>query len=384
MCKFFCLSLILLHLTGCGIPYYTKAGYNQFRILLSRSSIEKALENPEVTPELKHKLMLTTEARNYAKKIELNPQKTFLTYATRKNIPTVWVVTAAKKYELKAHLWDFPIVGELPYKGFFSKKDAEDEMILLQEQGYDVSLRSTAAYSTLGWFNDPVMPSTLALDDIQLFNTVVHEITHTTFWIPGSAAYNETMAHTVGLLATLSFFNEKTLQTKAQLTKEVISANPHPTHHIHEHDENFNKAKELFLRECHYAKGFKKAKTQLEKLFSTDISDVDKETKKQKIYAALGMKPNNALFMGYYTYLDRFHYFLKLFAQEKDVENYIKALRKHASNIQSSDPYTELLTHLESMNIPDVEKFDENLCQNTIIPFTASFTIKDEERHEVQ
>jgi predicted aminopeptidase len=322
----------LFLLSSCSIPYYTSAGYHQFRILLSRRSIETTLKDETTPSALKEKLFITKQAREYALEVGLDPKKTFLTHATRKNIPTIWVLTAAEKFKLKPHLWNFPVVGALPYKGFFSKKDADKEKERLTKNGYDVSLRTTAAYSTLGWFNDPVMPSTLLLEELSLFNTVVHEITHTTLWIPGSISFNETMANTFGLLGTLEFYSNK-------ITKE-------------QGDENGSikkalKAKEQFIKECNYSLLFQKTSHALTTLYSSDLPDSKKDEGKKQIYSELGIEPNNALFLGHFTYLDRFYLFIELFLLKKDMKSYLKALDEISLSGKVGVPYEALAKYLE-------------------------------------
>jgi predicted aminopeptidase len=336
--------LLLLSCSGCGVTYYTNAGYQQFRILLSRRSIDTAIQNPDTNPELKRKLHLARTAREFSRELGLQPRKTFRTYATRKNIPEIWVLTAAKKYQMEPYLWKFPVVGRLPYKGFFSKKDAEREKEKLAREGYDVALRTTAAYSTLGWFNDPLMPATLALDDLQLFNTVVHEITHTTLWIPGSISFNETFAHTVGLLGTLVYFT---------------------SHAPEEHSRDASY--ELFLKECAMARGVTRTKERLTELFSSPLSQEEMEIKKLEIYSESGLPPNNALFLGYQIYYDRFHYFLLLFNNKKDISEYITAVKEISNEDDKKDPFTALRSYLSSIpTAPDPEDFHDTLCKDII------------------
>ncbi len=341
--------LMCAGISGCSIGYYTNAGYQQFRILLSRKSIEKSLNDPETPQELKHKLKLTKEARTFAKELGLNPKKTFTTYATRKNIPTIWVLTAAEKFKLEPYLWNFPVVGALPYKGFFSKKDAEKEQEKLLGQGLDVSLRTTAAYSTLGWFNDPLMPSTLLLDDLQLFNTVVHEITHTTLWIPGSTSFNETFAHTVGLLGTLQYF----------------------THHTSD-PEKKKDSQTLFLRECTHAHALSKAYKSLNEIFdkkkNKGNSEGEIEKEKLEIYSKLGMEANNALFLAYYTYFDRFHLFLESFKINKNIKEYILAIQTINNNLsrEKDDPYKALKSYILSNTDKESPESENDLCKEII------------------
>jgi predicted aminopeptidase len=118
----------------------------------------------------------------------------------------VLVVSAAYRDRLELKTWWFPVVGRFPYKGFFDFAKAKKTAQQLAKDGFDVRVGPSSAFSTLGWFNDPLVSTTTRLDSTSLANTVIHEITHSTFFAKGQVSFNETFASFVGGRGAIAYF----------------------------------------------------------------------------------------------------------------------------------------------------------------------------------
>ena len=121
----------------------------------------------------------------------------------------LWVLTASEPFSLKAYQWYFPFLGNVAYKGFFVQQKGEKEMDALKKKSYDVDLSPTGGWSTLGWFKDPVLSNFLKRPDGVMAETIIHELTHATVYLPGSVDYNENLATFVGEKGAEQFLNYK-------------------------------------------------------------------------------------------------------------------------------------------------------------------------------
>jgi predicted aminopeptidase len=193
-------------LVGCSAGFIVESAYEQSKILLNRKPIDKVVADQDTPAELRQKLVLVQKARSYAESIGLNPGGSFKSYSKIDRDTLVWVVAGSKKTAFALHTWWFPIVGTVPYKGFFHKNDALAEASRLQKKGYETSVRGADALSTLGWFDDPVLTTMLRNADVEIVNTVIHESVHSTVWIPNHVPFNESLANFVGIEATTDFY----------------------------------------------------------------------------------------------------------------------------------------------------------------------------------
>ncbi len=201
------IALSCVCVASCSPEYVLRGGWEEAQILSNRRPIEEVVSDPETTPEVREKLLLVQDARVYARRqLDLDPGKSFTSFAYLDSDTLVLVVSAAPEFELRWKTWWFPIVGRLPYKGFFQFDKALDEAQELRADGYDVSVRPSSAFSTLGWLPDPILSSSLREDSIGLVETVIHEITHTTYFPKGQARFNESFANFVGWRGSIEFF----------------------------------------------------------------------------------------------------------------------------------------------------------------------------------
>lgn len=198
---------LLIALGACSPVYVIRAGIEEAKILSRREPIRALVEDPGTPPERRAKLALVLQARTYAdRSLGLAAGESYTTFSQLDSDTLALVLSAAHRDELRAHTWWFPIVGHVPYKGFFSESAARRAMRELEEEGFDTYLRPTAAFSTLGWFNDPLVSPVLRYGDVDLANTVIHEIFHNTLYLAGEAQFNESIANFVGARGAIDFF----------------------------------------------------------------------------------------------------------------------------------------------------------------------------------
>ncbi|MCC6766211.1 MAG: aminopeptidase [Deltaproteobacteria bacterium] len=195
-------------LAGCSPTYVLRAGYEEAKILWRREPIAGVLARPDLAPEVRRKLEIVLAARGYAEAMGLRVGGSFTTLSYVDGPTMLYVLTATPRTSLEPHTWWFPIVGRVPYKGFFDRALAEAEAKNLVAKGLDTSIRGAAAFSTLGWFDDPLLRHQLAADDVALVNLVLHETYHNTFYATGAhaTAFNESLATFVGHRAAIDFF----------------------------------------------------------------------------------------------------------------------------------------------------------------------------------
>lgn len=190
--------------TGC---YLSRAAWEEGKILSGRKQIKDILADKKTDSVTARKLRIVAEARLYAKdSIGLRTGKSYTMYSDIGRDTLLLVLSAAYKDKLVPYTWWFPIVGRIPYKGYFDFKSAKRDAEKLAEEGYDTYLRPADAFSTLGFFNDPLLNTTLQADSFTLANTVIHEVTHNTFYASGQATFNESFASFVGARGAAEFF----------------------------------------------------------------------------------------------------------------------------------------------------------------------------------
>jgi predicted aminopeptidase len=184
-------------LPGCTTGYVVRAGWYQAEMLARREPIDEVLARGGLSAGQEQRLRLVPSLKSYGRGIGLSATDNYDSLAVGWE-RTVWNVSAAQPLSFENETWWFPVVGRVPYLGYFVEADARAEGARLSSRGLDVSIRTAGAYSTLGWFRDPILPHMLRWSDSQLAETVFHELAHATLWVPGSVAFNESFASFVG------------------------------------------------------------------------------------------------------------------------------------------------------------------------------------------
>ena len=201
------LALLAGSLSFCSPIYILRAGLAEAEILRRRQPISDVVAAPGTPAATRQKLELVRMARTYAdRELRLDVGDSYTTYSEVDSDTLLLVVQASRKDAFQPVTWWFPIVGRVPYKGFFDPEDALEEARELEAGGYDTYVRPSAAFSTLGWFNDPLLSTVLDHSDIGLASTVIHEVTHNTIYLPGRAGFNESFANFVGDVGAAELF----------------------------------------------------------------------------------------------------------------------------------------------------------------------------------
>ncbi len=330
-------SILLVLLSGCQINYLLKSGYHQALLIKRQQPIEKFIqESEELNPEEKEKLKLVQKAKAFAEgELGLEKSSNYTTFVKLDRPFVSYIVHVAYPYELKYRYWSFPIVGKVPYKGFFSPEDAKKEALKFSSEGFDTFTRGVRAYSTLGWFRDPVLSSMLSYEKDDLVNLIIHETVHTTLYIKSSADFNEQLATFIGNKGTELFYT-KTEGVNSEKLKRIKMKND---------DEDifseFISAEVKSLEQWYKErKGKVGAKEKEERLLA--IQERFQKLKfKTKSYEFFGkMDLNNAILLGFKTYVNDLSKFEKVYARHESLKSFVQEMKTLES---SKDPNKDLL-----------------------------------------
>jgi len=209
------ISLIVLTIAaasligGCDIGYLSHAAYEEGRLLWHRKPISDVLLRPDLEADTRAKLETVLAVRKFAAdRLGLNVGGAYKSVTPVDSGAIVWIVMAAPRTSLTPYTWRFPIVGAVPYRGYFSRDDANAEAATLEARGFDTHVRSAIAFSSLGFFNDPLLSNLLKLDRVELAGVIIHELFHRTYFLASNAMFDESAATYVGNRGAVEFFTE--------------------------------------------------------------------------------------------------------------------------------------------------------------------------------
>jgi len=286
------------------ITYGVAQGLGQLKIIREARPVEEFISDPSYPDSLKSKLKLIQKARQFAiDSFGLNDTDNYKTMYDQKGQELMWVVIACEPFKLKEKRWEFPVVGSVPYKGFFSKEKAIEEKESLEKEHWDVSIRNPGGWSTLGWFTDPILSGMLRRSDGDLASLIIHEMVHSTIYVKDSSDFNENLASFIGDRGAEEFL----AVTRGDTSKEY--------HEYLFQDSDYRKLAEHMLR----------GTQKLDSLYGTFIERQPIRDKKQKkesfiqrivesldtVSFSAGKRkpgkftkklPNNTYFMSYKTY----------------------------------------------------------------------------------
>lgn len=257
--------LILTCIIGpTNVSYLSQAISGHFRIMSSRVSIEKILEKNELNNESLNKLKMVLNVREYASKELGLPENRSYTLCSKIDGKYLgWNVYCCPKFSVEPKKWCFPIAGCVFYRGYFLKEQALKFSKKMQEKGFDVFVGPFNAYSTLGWYNDPLLSSHLLLDSIHLAGIIIHELAHQKFYISGDSRFNESFAVTVERAGVLRWL--KSLGR----------------------DEQIIQALKMWDEDDKIASRILKARSQLNEIYNDNLDSISLSYKKDSIFKSL-------------------------------------------------------------------------------------------------
>lgn len=294
------------------LNYAAQQGFGQLSIIWKAKPVENYLKDPDFPDSLKLRLNLIDEVRKYAiDSLALKDTKNYKTLYDQRGEEIMWVVIASEPFRLKPKEWKFPIVGTVPYKGYFDKEKAYNLKKELEADGWDVIIRNPGGWSTLGWFTDPILSKMLNRSEGDLANLIIHEMSHATIFVKDSIGLNENLATFIGDRGAEKYLIDQYGEHSREYTTYM------------QEDEDYLKYVDHMLRGAHildslYSRmgeqdSLEQKRRLKESCINRIISSLDtlslSQTKKpsQRFKAKL---PNNAYFMNYRQYQSKQNDFL--------------------------------------------------------------------------
>ncbi len=262
------ITLILLigsALGGCTtISYYMQSIAGQSELTLKKRPIKDLLGDEQLAQEERERLETVLALRRFSTvELGLPENDSYLSYADLERRYVVWNIFAAEEFSLTPKRWCYLFVGCLSYRGYFSEQDARQKQQQLQQQGYDVFLGGVTAYSTLGWFNDPVLNTMLRWSDIYLAKVMFHELAHQQLYVRDDTEFNESYAEAVAIIGVNKWLQQ-------QGNQQAIES-------FYEEQKREKEFQQLVLR---YNK-------KLAALYDSEVETESKRQKKQQLFQAM-------------------------------------------------------------------------------------------------
>lgn len=255
-------GLAILCLFGCStVGYYSQSVLGHSKLMLARQPINKAIAASE--GETKRQLQLAVKLRQFAvERLALPDNDSYLSYVPLKRKYPVWSVVATPEFSLQPQRWCYPIIGCAAYRGYFSQASAQQYADSLIKKNYETEVGGAIAYSTLGWFNDPLIPPMMRDGDVFLAQVMFHELAHQQLYVKGNSAFNEAFATVVGEQGTLLWLQENS------------SANVENYRHLMQARNDFSAL-------------VKNTKLRLEVIYESELNDEQKRQQKQQMFEQL-------------------------------------------------------------------------------------------------
>jgi predicted aminopeptidase len=324
---------------GCGTAQYLyQAGKGQFAMANRARPLDDVIHDETTPPRIREVLSEIPRIKKWGEQQGLRATPNYREYVKLDRPAATWVVSASEPLRFVSKEWSFPLIGSFPYLGWFDLGDAKKYAVTLRTKGWDVDVRGARAYSTLGWFRDPVLSSMIPPGEEalgELVNVVLHESTHATVYIGGQSSFNESLANFVA----------------GKMTPQYLEGTRGPDSAAEKAYLDSEKEGEAIERRFHDAYG------RLDAIYTSSKPDDVKLKEKHELLAGLthdlGFKReiNNATLIQYRTYNTGTDVFERVYvACGKDWKRFLGAMGKlTARSFQESQQ-----THLEPVLEPIV------------------------------
>ena len=322
-------------LASCStLNYYTQAAQGQLSLLSDARSVDDWLADPSTNPKLRNRLETARQIRRFAVyELGLPDNGSYKTYASLKRPYVLWNVVATPELSLKPVTWCFPVAGCVNYRGYYNKEDAQAYARELRAKGMDVEVGGVPAYSTLGWFSDPLVSTFINYPDAELARLIFHELAHQVVYVQGDSQFNESFASAVEEVGV-----ERWIERFG-------------TPGMREAYERYTARKRDFLGLL------LKYRKELEQTYASPLPDADKRARKALLFAGLKddyqlLKANWGGYAGYdkffaeplsnahlasiATYSDFVPAFRALLKRERSPSSFYKSVRRLADLDRSS------------------------------------------------
>jgi len=320
------ICLALSQLTACStVGYYQQSISGHLKILWQRQHITTLLDNPETPLPLKEKLQQALNIRKFAsEQLGLPDNDSYKSYVELPRKYVVWNITAAPEFSLSPKNWCYPVVGCVSYRGYYAESDAYQLAEQLIKQGLDTHVRGVSAYSTLGWFDDPILSTMINWNQARFSGVIFHELSHQVLYIKNDVAFNEAFALATEKIAVIVWLAKNKPDSIANYLESLGRS---------------KQFRQLLLN----------TRMQLETLYATTKTESEKRREKQQIFTELKSsyqtlkkawhgytgfdfwfsKPiNNARLAASMNYLKNVPAFIALFKESKGIwPNYYQAAK---------------------------------------------------------
>ena len=212
-------------LAGCEtLHFYQQAVAGQWQLLNARSSLDQLARSAIADEATLQRLARAQEVLDFAQgTVGLAAQGRYSSYVSLQRDYVVWNVFAAPAFDLSGEQWCYPLVGCAPYRGYFHEADARALAVQYETKGYETYVGGVPAYSTLGWFNDPLLDTFIFWPDADLAALLIHELAHGRVWVRNDVAFNESFAEFVGQTGAQQWLYEQGLGQDWQVAQQQRS-----------------------------------------------------------------------------------------------------------------------------------------------------------------